>query len=301
MPTSGLAYTGMATGPFHLSLIYSTRCAWSPCLFIRPGGETYSKNLRLYLGLVFLLGYLTTVGILYLTYTPVGSASILGVQGRYLIPVMPLLFLALSGLPGIRNQRLLRWLTAGSAAIGLICFGMGLLLSYHIPCGTQFYQWGLCYEPIYKKWQPNATYSPPLSSDTPLSQSFIAECDGITQIRVWVDAQGASNNATTEFIFWDPNRALTLVKASIVDRDLPQGGWVSFSFSPLWKSNRMTYDLTIQSGDSQGGPGPRIATSTESVNTVGSLSLGGKAVGQNLIYQYGCLAGLEKIWGSIRP
>ncbi|MGD0611503.1 MAG: DUF2142 domain-containing protein [Anaerolineales bacterium] len=285
--------------PF-ITYIFYALCLVS-MLFIKPSGETFSKKLRLYLGLVFLLGYLTTVGILYLTYTPVGSASILGVQGRYLIPVMPLLFLALSGLPGIRNQRLLRWLTAGSAAFGLTCFGMGLLLSYHITCGTQFYQWGLCYEPIYKKWQPNASYSPPLSSETPLSQSFIAECDGITQIRVWVDAQGASSNATTDFIFWDPNHALTLVKASILDRDLPQGGWVSLSFSPLWNSNGMTYDLMIHSGDSQGNPGPRIATSTEIVNTVGSLSMGGKAESQNLVYQYACLAGLEKIWWSIHP
>lgn len=270
-------------------------------LFIKPSGGSFSKTLRLQLGLVFLLGYLETVGILYLTNTPVGSSSILGVQGRYLIPVMPLLFLALTGPPGIKNQRLLRWLAAGGATLGLICFGMGLWLSYHITCGPQFYQWGLCYEPVYKNWQPNASFTSPISSEAPLSQSFIAECDGITQIRVWVDAQGASSNATTDFTLRDPTRALTLVKASVSNQEQPQGGWVSLNFSPLWNSKGVTYDLMIQSGGPQGNPGPRIATSSATVNTVGSLSISGKVEAQNLVYQYGCLTGLEKVWGSIHP
>jgi len=29
--------------------------------------------------------------------------------------------------------------------------------------------------------------------------------------------------------------------------------------------------------------------------------MGGKAESQNLVYQYACLAGLEKIWWSIHP
>jgi hypothetical protein len=270
-------------------------------LFMKPDGDSFSKTLRLQLGFVFFLGYLTTVGILYLTFTPVGSSSILGVQGRYLIPVMPLFFLALNGLPSIRDQRLLRWLAAAGASLALICFGMGLWLSYYVTCGPQFYQWGLCYEPIYKNGQPNASFTPPLSKETPLSQGFTAECDGITQIRVWVDAQEAWGNATTDFILWDPQRAFTLAKASISDGAQPSGGWVSLNFSPLWNSKGTTYDLLIQSGDPQGGPGPSIATSDANLNTVGSLSIGGNVVAQNLVYQYGCLAGLEKVWWSIHP
>lgn len=285
--------------PFITYLFYSL--ALVSILFIKTDRGSFSRNLRLYLGLVFLLGYLATVGALYLSESPVGSTSILGVQGRYLIPVMPLLFLALSGLPGIRNQRLLRWLAAAGAALALICFGIGLWLSYDITCGPQFYQWGLCYEPIYKDWQPNASFSAPLSSETPFSQSFIAECDGITQIRVWVDAQGASSKAATDFILKDPQRALTLAKTSVINREQPQGGWVSLSFAPLWNSKGVTYDLLIQSEDPLGNPGPRIATSAAIVNTVGSLSIAGKVAGQNLVYQYGCRAGLEKIWGSIHP
>ena len=270
-------------------------------LFMKPDGDSFSKTLRLQLGFVFLLGYLTTVGILYLTYTPVGSSSILGVQGRYLIPVMPLLFLALNGLPSIRDQRLLRWLAAAGASLALICFGMGLWLSYYVTCGPQFYQWGLCYEPIYKNWQPNASFTPPLSKETPLSQGFTAECDGITQIRVWVDAQGALGNATTDFILWDPQRALALAKASFSDGAQPSGGWVSLNFSPLWNSKGTTYDLLIQSGGLQGGSGPSIATTPSAGNSITNLSIAGKVVAQNLVYQYGCLAGLEKVWWSIHP
>lgn len=285
--------------PFITYLFYAL--GLGSMLLIKPNGATFTRNLRLRLGIVFLLGYVATVGVLYLSYTPVGSSNILGVQGRYLIPVMPLLFLALTGLPGIRNQRMLPWLAAGSAAVALICYGGGLWLSYHLTCGPQFYQWGLCYEPIYKNWRPDASFSPPLSSETTLSQSFIAECSGMTQIRVWVDGQGASGDAMTDFIFWDPDRAFAVGKASVLNRELPSGGWVTIDFRPLWNSKGKTYDLMIQSGVPQGNPGPRIATSAATVNTVSTLSLSGKVESQNLVYQYGCLAGLERMGWLIHP
>ena len=50
-----------------------------------------SKKKRIILLIMLILSYLGTYGIFYLTYTPIGSGEILGVQARYFIPVIALL------------------------------------------------------------------------------------------------------------------------------------------------------------------------------------------------------------------
>ena len=50
-----------------------------------------SKRNRLILTSIFLITYFGIFGILYLIWTPIGSNTILGVQSRYFVPIIPLL------------------------------------------------------------------------------------------------------------------------------------------------------------------------------------------------------------------
>lgn len=58
-----------------------------------PSGAMRSEH-RALLVTTFVLGGLAVTGILYLTWTPVGEKTVLGVQGRYFLPLAPLTLVA---------------------------------------------------------------------------------------------------------------------------------------------------------------------------------------------------------------
>src|SRR6185295_8507910 len=121
---------------------------------IASTSEQISKKFRIIFILVFVTSYLATIVSLYLTFTPVGSDQVFGVQGRYFIPLVLLLSLLLSSLLStkklaISSPKWPKW-TVGFLVIALSLNIAGIILSFYVPCGTTFYQTGLCYQPLYK-------------------------------------------------------------------------------------------------------------------------------------------------------
>jgi len=293
----GIFGYGSWTGPLVVYILYTMGLILS--LFSVADDEAPNKKLRLILFTVFILSYIATVSSFYFVFTPVGSQEIIGVVGRYFIPVMPLLFLALIGIQEPKWFHVPKWTAIISIVFSIFCFFSALILSYYVNCGTKFYQLGLCYQPIYKYWTPNASFSPPLSQEMTLTQSFTPTCDGMTEIRVWMDASGSLENERTEFILSDGASHLPIFAQTISNKQLPHQGWYTLDFDPDWHSTGKTYSLTIQTAALQGTLGPRLAYNSVLVNTVSKLTFDGQPVDQNLIYQYGCIAGLEKTWWSI--
>ena len=147
-----------------------------------PDGRT-----RIILACLFVVGYLLTIISLYVAFTPARSLLVAGVQGRYFTVIMPLLFLALLGLlprgPRSDLPAHLVGASAGLAATALVLFTAGLVLSYHVPCGSQYYELSLCYQPQYKNWAPESVSSPPISSNLTLTQEIVPLCDRMTELR----------------------------------------------------------------------------------------------------------------------
>ncbi len=114
----------------------------------------------------------------------VGTKSIEGVQGRYFTTVMPLLFVGLAGLPLLQRIRIPSALLVILSVVSLLFYSTGMYLSYHVVCGSQFYQAGLCYQPNYKNWAPDERYSNPISTQLTLKQEIILECNGASEVRV---------------------------------------------------------------------------------------------------------------------
>jgi len=260
-------------------------------LFLKEKEAEIGNRTRIALGIVFLLTYLGTLASMYVTFTPVGSAVIDGVQGRYFVTVMPLLFLALACIPAFKRIQLPGFLPASLAVTSLLLYTAGMYLSYHVPCGSQFYRAGLCYQPNYKNWAPDDAYSPPVSDRLTLRQEIIAECDGMTELRVWIDASGTDLNGTTEFTLADMNEGYDVINVSVPNSDFPSGDWYTLTFQPDWGSNGKFYLLTIQGGAN----GPRIAYSLRPEYPAGKLFENDQALGQDLIFQTGCIAGWEKM------
>ncbi|MCF6278222.1 MAG: hypothetical protein L3J16_05660 [Anaerolineales bacterium] len=201
-----------------------------------------------------------------------------GVQGRYFTVAMPLLFLALVGLkqPVPALSLWLKRIIIPTATLGLIAYIVGLWLSYHVPCGSQYYQPGLCYQPKYKNFSPT-TYATPLSEEIRLIQEFIPECDGMTSIRIWVNTADDLTQHRLFFLLSDDDNLL--VNEEVTAERLPRSGWYTFSFLPETKSSTKTYQFTLH------GSGVDIATSIRPEYPQAKLYLDNELSGNDTIFQ----------------
>jgi hypothetical protein len=194
---------------------------------------------RIALVIVFAPMFLATLTSLYLSFTPVASPTILGVHGRYLLPAMSTLILALVGLSAISAPRA----PAIAAVTNLACLGTFLVgsgLSIYVPCGTRYYRTGLCYQPVYKDWAPDSNYSEPLAAEDELTQEIVPECEGMTELRIWLDASSANPFGSTAVLLRDP-----------APRSHPGGGDLP---EPDAAPSKLAQSLIPASGSIQGPP-----------------------------------------------
>jgi uncharacterized membrane protein len=269
-------------------------------LFLRQEQDQLpDRRTRIALLAVFALSYVATVASLYVSITPVGSIYIQGIQGRYFFPVLPMLFLALTCLPKPGAFIKSAWSVTVPALLGLGLYLGGLILSYHVPCGPQFYRFDLCYQPNYKNFAPEVSYSPPVSDQFILTQEIVPACDGLTALRLWVSTAQLDRSGTTQFTLRDQNRSLDVVRSAIPNADFPAAGWYTLTFDPDWDSAGKLYTLTI------GGPGDpgglRVSYSLRPEYLDGKLYENGQNVSEDVIFQYGCIAGLNKLTERGQP
>jgi uncharacterized membrane protein len=250
-----------------------------------------ARRTRVCLLLVFVTAYAATILMMYVTFNPVGSDQIDAVQGRYFTTVMPLLFLALACLPALQRIHAPAWSIVLLAGAGLVFYTAGMYLSYYVPCGSQFYRSGLCYQPNYKNWAPDEVYSAPLSYQLTLRQEIVPECDGMTVVQVWVNAAGADPNGQTAFTLRDASQGRDAANLLIPNSELPSGDWFPLNFPADWVSNGKLYLLTMQ-----GDPfGARIAYSLRQEYPAGKLYENDEPINRDVIFQTGCIAGWEKL------
>ncbi len=135
-------------------------------------GQLKRKS-RLVFFLVFLAGYIATIASLYISYTPVGANQVFGVQGRYFIPLALLLFLTLASFSWAKKLAIpsVKWIVA-FLVFALSLNLLGLFFSFHIPCGSTFYQTGLCYRPLFKDFPSEVRASETVSNGISLTQEI---------------------------------------------------------------------------------------------------------------------------------
>jgi uncharacterized membrane protein len=88
-----------------------------------PDPPALSRGRRFGLVAVFLLGALSVMGMAYLGWNAVGAELIMGVQGRYFAPLLPLLLLAL---PPLRRSPPAAWLVGATATVALLSLSAAL-------------------------------------------------------------------------------------------------------------------------------------------------------------------------------
>jgi len=270
-------------------------------LFVRDDQQRIRWKHRAAFFLVFLMAYVLTITSLYLSYNPVGSQWVAGVQGRYFIALMPMLYLCFANLPLPENWQLSARPVMALAGTAILFYVAGMILSYHVLCGSTYYRLGLCYQPVYKNWAPDERFSEPVSNALTLEQEIVPECNGMTELRVWADASSADPSSLTQFTVRDPGDDQVLSNVSVSPDELPDGDWYTLTFDPEWDSSGRLYLLTIESDSTEDVAGTKISYSLEPEYTAGKLLENQITVQQDVIFQYGCIAGLEKMLRDESP
>lgn len=261
-----------------------------------------SRKSRIIFILTFVAGYLATIVSLYLTFTPVGSDQIFGVQGRYFIPLALLLFLVFGSFSWQQNIAMIspKWVTSplmSALAVNIL----GILLSFYIPCGTTFYQLGLCYQPLYRDFTSGARLSEPISNKNSLTQEISVAYNGLTEVRVWVIPSILEDQGSTRFVLQDASTDQILLDHSVPNEQFREETWYPLSFPPDWSSAGKQYVLKMISKDSPAGQGLRVFYSLQPEINLGSLHENGNSVQGNIVLQYGCITGLRKLWLTGTP
>ena len=178
------------------------------------------------------------------------------------------------------------------AGCALLLYVSGLLLSYHVPCGSEYYRLDLCYQPQYKNWAPQETSSPAIGPGTTLTQEIVARCDNMTELRVWVNSRGTDPSATTTLALRAPTEEKDVVAQTFPNASIASGGWLTVRFPAEPSSSNQLYlmKLTGSSPD-----GVQVGYSGEGEYLDGKLFENDTPVGGDVLFQYGCVAGLRQL------
>jgi uncharacterized membrane protein len=261
-----------------------------------------SRRLRIVFLLVFLAGYFATILSLYTTFTPVGSDQILGVQGRYFVSLALLLLLVLSSLSWIRKLEVTspRWITIFlTTALSLNL--LGLFLSFHVSCGSTFYQTGLCYRPLFKDFPSEVRASPPITNQTSLTQEIRVTCNGFAELRVLLVPSTTENQATARFVLQNPATGEILLDTSVANDQVTPGDWYSLRFEPDWLSAGKQYALEILNTNPTSEAGLQVLYTPQSEFNLGNLHENGQLLEEDIVLQYGCITGLRKLGLTGKP
>ena len=258
------------------------------------------QSTRLVLILVFVAGYIATITSIYLSYASVGAGQVSGVQGRYLIPLaLPLLLTLASFSWGsfVPSAKLIISFLVSALALNLL----GILFSFHIPCGSTFYQTGLCYRPLFKDFPSEVRPSEPVSNGMSLTQEIRVVCDGLAEVRLLVTPSTTGDQGLTRFLLKDASGTGTLLDTTSSNDQIRGETWHALRFTPNWGSAGKQYILEISGINSSPGQGLQVLFTPQPEFNLGNSYENGQLSEQDIVLQYGCVTGLQKIWLTGKP
>lgn len=282
------------------ALIYVLYPALVLYTLLAEGSEVrLSPIKRSLLGLTFLASAAAIAAILYLGFNPVGSMVIAGIQGRYFIGTAPLLLFAL-----IPTRPLFRKSTVVIMSVSAMVLGVVVaasLLAYHVACGDSWFHRGLCYLPKYKNWGPARSPSLSVNRDQFLAQDFVPECDNLEVVRVWSRTPASATGAQVGLSLLDAETEEALAHSKLSLSLAPANGWLEFAFPGIAASKKQHYLLKIEPLGATDEGGLAVVYYETDEYFEGHAWLNGDDLDGDLVFQYGCRVGLERVISPVAP
>jgi len=270
-------------------------------LLIDSIGEHVNRKTRIVFILIFVACYLVTAVPLYLTFTTVGLNQLLGMQGRYFVPLALLPVLALASVLAEKKSTISSSWIIIFLATALSLNIAGIILAFYVPCGTTYYQTGLCYQPLYKDFSNETRLSPPISKEVSVTQGIKVACNGFSEVRVLLTPSNPNDPGSTRFVLQSQRSNQTLLDASVQNRQVSADDWYPLKFDPDWQSAGNEYILKILGTDATAEQGVKLLYTPQSEFNLGDLHENGQPLKDDLVLQYGCATGLRKIWLTGKP
>ena len=248
----------------------------------------FRKWQRIFMILLCTVGVWFVIFIFQILVTANGDFSLSGLQGRYFIPLMPLLIFALmSSKPVLKAQDRYKAINlVGSLAV----LGVGLIipaiLVYHVTCGSSYYQNGLCYLPKYKNWAPESNLSDPLMDEQVYEETFLFECSPVKEIRVWIDPNGhdIDGELCARLTGVDFNENILLEELELSEPG--KAGWLTLSLSDFYPDLNTPYRFSVQRTGTL--EDIRLGLSFRDDNKDGVLIIDEEPTDYDLLFEYGC-------------
>jgi uncharacterized membrane protein len=189
---------------------------------------------------------------LYLFSSPVGNVAAYGVQGRYFIPVLPLLIYLISSL---RFNKNFYWerirIISGRAVVILSSIVLVFVIQvlyyfYYMPCGKNFYtieSFNACDLPF--ELRGDSLERTAVVLDRTFAQTFTVDCDELSNIAFFLVPYAGDQTGSVSVTLRD------IASTKVVFQDktfVPQvlvGKWKEFSFPPVRNAKKRQFSLII--------------------------------------------------------
>jgi len=257
----------------------------------RPEGQVgMSARIRwLTLG-VFLVSAGGTILIMYMLYYHGIDEPIGGVQGRYFLPLAPLLLLPLSGLAplGAGAARAARWVALSLGLITLALYTLGLGATYYTNCGASLYTGSSCQQPMYKNLDKSGAPEIAVKSDLSIQQTFKNTCGPMESISMLVKNVAPDPQVILHFELLTEN-SQPIAEIKIPTAEIKPMTYVSLRVSPAAGEKGKIYRIRLASNTSATQDGITIATSHNREYFEGKLIVNGQIQNADLIFRYFCI------------
>ena len=271
-------------------------------IYMDSTSRQVNRKLRIVFILLFVAGYIATIVSLYISYAPVGADQVSGVQGRYFIPLVLPLLLVLSSLSWKEKGFFPspKW-SIFFLTIALSLNLLGIFFSFHVPCGSTFYQTGLCYRPLFKDFPSEVRATEPVSSATSLSQEIRVACNGFAEVRLLITPSTSTDKGSTRFILENSVSEELLLDTSIANEQIRAETWYPLRFEPEWNSAGEQFTLKILGTSISLDQGLQFLFTPQPEFNLGASYENGQLLEDDIVLQYGCVTGLRKIWLTGKP
>ncbi len=255
-----------------------------------PSQRPIQARARALLILTGVVGCFFMILVIYLTLNPVGSSTIIELQGRYFIPIMPALLLGLA--PGRKFfSRLADWaapvVVGTGTVLTLAVYMLGAYLSFYVVCGTSLYTPGLCYQPQYRNWEPDAQFTQPVTQDVLLQQTFTAVCTPLRSVRVWSATASQESAGETLITLKDAGSGAVLMAERVNNRIAADHGWLELTFPPA--DNAVGDQFMIEIASDLSGPAAGLSFGvTARHEYLYGIVVNNVPADYDLIFQYSC-------------
>jgi uncharacterized membrane protein len=261
-------------------------------LVIEPVSTRFSKKVRLLFAAAFLLAAAATAFLYsYLHYTP-GDLNAFGKQGRYFIPMAPLFYLSIAGLfsLGVIWEKRVRMISVGIFTVILALYAFGLYTTYYTFCDSTLYTFGACTQPVYKNLDLATTPDVKIAAGDTLTQEFLRTCSQFEAVDVFVKSAPSNSKGTLRYSILDNSDRL------VSAQDIPLSSIVSGKFLelPAKSTNYQLYKIKLEAVGLAPSEKLSFATNEDSSYGNGLLTVAGKEMDTDLIFQFIC----PGIWQS---